>query len=102
MGARTVDGKGRSNPNPHHHEAQLIVQRVGQDLAEIIFDDGKEDGKCGHHTTNRNQKLESGIASRKRIDGQFSGERTQEDRTRESGFWIGTSWSQLWRKGRRL
>ena len=49
-----VQRQRRTNANPANHKAELVIQRIGQNAAQIILDHGKEDGEAGHNRPNPN------------------------------------------------
>jgi IS5 family transposase len=69
-----------ADADPHDHEAELVVQAVGEHTPEIILDHGVEDRKRRHQRTDRHQDLGAGEAARERVDRELRGERREEDR----------------------
>ena len=86
MSGGAVDGQFAADPDSNDHEPQLVVQAVGQDPPEIVFDHGKEDRKCCHHSADPDQAVGSGEPSSQRINGQLRREGTQPDRTGDGRF----------------
>ena len=89
MGDGSVDGKGRSQPDPHDHEPDLVDHGVGKDAPKIVFDDGIEDGERRHGDPHPDQQVRAGEGSGQGIDRHLGGEGREKDRTRRSRFRIG-------------
>ena len=74
-----------SNTNAHHHKAQLVVQTIGQNAAQIVFNFGKENWKQRHHGADINQYFSAGKAAGQSINSQFGGKGREDDRAGDSG-----------------
>ncbi len=70
-----VQGQFRANPDTDNHEAELIVQRIGQNTPEIVLNHGIKDRERGHSSADVNQYFRSGIAARQRINCELCRER---------------------------
>ena len=71
------------------HEAELVVERIGQDLAKVILDHGEEDREGRHHGADIDQDLRPGITPRQGIDRQLGGEGGKHDRAGNGRLGIG-------------
>ena len=56
VGHSTIDGEVGPYSDSRHHETDLIDHGVPQDPAEIVLDDGIEDGECCHHRPDVDQQ----------------------------------------------
>ena len=54
-----IDGERRSDADADDHESQLVVQRIGQDAAQVVLDHGIEDREGGHRRADVYEKLGS-------------------------------------------
>ena len=86
---RTIDRQFGTDPDADHHETDLVDHAVREHLAQIIFDDGVEDGKDGHRRTDEDQFLGTGEEARQRVDRRLGGERRQEHGAGGAGCRIG-------------
>ena len=84
-----IDGQLGTDTDADDHEAQLVVERIGQHLAQIILDHGKEDREGRHDGADPDQLVGSGIAPRQRIDGQLGGEGREDHGAGNGGLGIG-------------
>ena len=84
-----VDRQFGSNSDPDDHEAELVVQAVGQNPPQVVLDHGVEDRERGHHRADPDQHLGAGVAARKRIHRELGGEGREPDRPGDRGLGIG-------------
>ncbi len=61
-------------PIPHDHEADLVDHAVGQHPAQVVLDDGVEDGEAGHDGADVDQELGARKAAGQGVDRHLGGE----------------------------
>ena len=60
MGSRAVDGQLGTNSNAYDHEAKLIVEWIGENPTQIIFDHRKEYREQRHCSADRDKNIGAG------------------------------------------
>ena len=80
MGNGTIQRQLGADPNPHYHEAELIVEAVAEHFAQIVLNDRKKDREERHHNADADQHLGTGESPRQSIHREFGGEGTEENR----------------------
>ena len=86
---RAIDGELGADTDPHDHEAELVVEREGQHLAQVILDHREEDREGRHDGADPDQLVGARIAPRQGIDRQLGGEGRQHDRPGDGRLGIG-------------
>ena len=54
LARHAVHGELAADTNTAHHKPELIVQRVSENLAQIVFNDRKEDRETSHDSADIN------------------------------------------------
>ena len=85
---RTVDGQFCSDTDAHHHEAELVVEAVGQHASQVVLDHGIEDRERRHRCSDRHEDLCAGKTARQCVDGDLGREPGKEHRPCSSRFRI--------------
>jgi len=88
VGGRAIQRQRCSDTDRADHETELIIERVGQDLAQVVLDDGKEDWEDGHHRTDPDQDFEAREHARKGIDCELRSERREHHSADHGGLRI--------------
>ena len=86
---RAVDGQFGADADAADHEAQLVVEAVGENPPEVVHDHRVEDRKGRHGGADVNQDLGPRVAPGKRIDGELGGEGAEPDGAAHRGLGIG-------------
>ena len=89
VGDRAVEGELGADADADDHEAELVVEAVGQHAPQVVLDHGIEDRKRGHRGADRHQNFGAGESARQRVDGDLGGERRQQHRAGDGRFRIG-------------
>jgi hypothetical protein len=84
-----VEGQLRADADADHHEAELVVEAVGEHPPQVVFDHRIEDRKRGHCGADRHQNFGAGVSPRQRIDGHLRGEGRQQHRAGHGRFRVG-------------
>ena len=80
VGNGTVQRQLSADANPHHHEAQLIIEAIAEHFAQIVLNDRKKDREKRHHDTDPDQHLRSGESPCQCVHREFGGEGAEENR----------------------
>ncbi len=70
------------------HKAELVVQAVGQNTSEIVFNNRIEDGEDSHVGSDLDQHPNTRKSTCEGIDGQFGCEGAQKNRPSDGRIWI--------------
>jgi hypothetical protein len=89
MRRRPVDGQLGADADAADHEAELVVEAVGENSPEVVDDHRVEDRKGRHGRTDVDQHLGPRIAPGERIDGELGGEGAEPDGAAHRGLGIG-------------
>ncbi len=89
VGHGAVDGKGRTQADAHHHEADLVDHGVGEDPAQVVLDDGVEDGEHRHGDPHPDQELRTREGPGQGVHRHLGGEGGKEDGARGCCLRIG-------------
>ena len=93
MGDGAVDRHLGAEPDPHHHEAQLVDHAVAENPTEIVLDHGVEDREGRHQRADVEQDLDThelyaGKGPGEGIDGDLGGKGAKKDRAPPGGLGI--------------
>jgi hypothetical protein len=86
---RAVQRQLGADADADHHEAELVVEAVGEHAPQVVLDHRVEDRERGHGRADPDQDLGAREAARQRVDRELGGERRQEDRAGDGRFGIG-------------
>ena len=76
MSSRAVQGQLSTDADADDHEAELVVEAIGQHLAQVIFDHREDDRKQRHRAADQNQFFSASESSSQSIDRQLRRKRT--------------------------
>ena len=89
VGGGTVDSHLGAHAGAGDHIADLRDNVVGEQLADVVGEDGVDDAVEGHHDAEGDQDFPAGEAAEQGVDRGFGGERRHEDRAGDGGAGVG-------------
>ena len=88
-GKRRRERQLAAHSDSHHHEAELVVQAVGQHAAQVVLDHGVEDREHRHDHAQSDQDPRPGKPAGQGVDRQLGREGAEKDRARDRRFRVG-------------
>ena len=87
----TAPFRARPVPMPisYYHEPELVVEAVCQHPAQVVLDDGEEDGEHRHRRPDRHQDVDAGEAAGEAVDRELGGEGAEDDGAGYRGLGVG-------------
>ena len=102
MSHRAVERERRSDADGADHEADLVIGRIGQHAAQVVFDDGEKDREDSHYRADPDQLVLAGEHAREGIDSELGSERREDYRAHDRCLRIGILQPVVQERERRL